>query len=274
MRELNDEIRDLDRIDAQRMVETSMKASNISRRTIPQSARPRTPVEDSNNPFERLKVEEELAKYKRYLKFELPEIITRQVNDIFEREETGLKNLMSERDQLLRMQLNSFHDYLSIMDQSRVRELSDLNNLKLEIDGLKRANDHRVASVNRALNTTEQMLADEMEWKRIASSYSAPDFFKTSDRVKPYSTNLDNAWSEDQYLRGTSNRVDIRQSYLFGDQNNVAKSSLMPLSSAAEVENETRQPDVARKVRIDNIIHELDHLMDEMNTSPVYGLPK
>lgn len=275
LRELNDEIRDLDRLNTQRGLDGQMNKTLHSRRTQLNSARPRTPVEESHNPFEKLRAEEELAKYKRYLKFELPDIVTKQVNDIFEREESGLKSLMNERDQLLRMQLHSFHDYLSIMDQSRVRELNDMNNLKLEIDGLKRANDTRINSVNRALNQTEQMLADEMEWKRISKSYPANDFLRTSDRVKPYMLDQDSAWTEDRYLRGPTNRVDIRQNLQFEDSSNqVARSSLLGLPGAREIESDIKEEDIARKVRIGNIIHELDHLMDEMNNPKSYYTPK
>lgn len=252
-----------------------MKTTLHSRRTLPQSARPRTPPEESNNPFEKLRAEEELAKYKRYLKFELPDIVTKQVNDIFEREETGLKSLMNERDQLLRMQLHSFHDYLSIMDQSRVRELNDMNNLKLEIEGLKKANDARVNTVSRALNQTEQYLADEIEWKRISKAYPANDFLMTSEKVKPYTLDKDTPWSEDRYLRGPTNRVDIRQSLAFEDTGNqVGRSSLMSLPGAREIESGIKEEDIARKVRIDNIIHELDHLMDEMNHPKPFYTPK
>ena len=252
-----------------------MKSTHYSRRTHPNSARPRTPIEDSNNPFEKLKVEEELAKYKRYLKFELPDLVTKQVHDIFEREESGLKSLMTERDQLLRMQLNSFHDYLSIMDQSRVRELSDMNNLKNEIDGLKRANDVRVFSVNRALDQTEQMLADEKEWKRIAKGYPASDFFKTSEKVKAYMLDNEASWNEDRYLRGPTNRVDIRRELPFEEYGpSVGRSSMMNLPTARELESDLREPDIARKVRIDNILHELDHLMDDMKNPSMYQLHK
>ena len=275
LNELNDEIDDLNKLDNQRFQDAGMKTNQFSRRTAPNSARPRTPVEDSNNPFDRMKLEEELAKYKRYLKFELPDIVTKQVNDIFEREETGLKSLMSERDQLLKMQLNSFHEYLSIMDQSRVRELSDMNNLKLEVDGLKRANDVRVSTVHRALNETDQMLADEIEWKRIANSYRPATFYQTDENLKPYSLDTNDMWNEGKYLRGVSSNVDIRRD-LNHDKSAIRRvhSSMVGLSPEAGAYNDINESDTARKSRIDDIIHELDHLMDDMNNPGYYKLPK
>jgi len=233
-------------------------------------------VEDSVNPFEKMKMEEELGKYKRYLKHELPDMVTKQVNDIFEREESGLKTMMKERDQLLRMQLSSFHDYLRIMDSSRLRELSDLNNLKVEVDGLKRANDLRLLGVERALEQTDQMLADEIEWKRLSKSYAPASFYQTEERVKPYSTDLYNPWQEGDYLRGLTNKIDIRR-----DANPVGagmrrvQSSFINSANAKQYDIPTPKNEWKddRKSRVDEIIHELDHLMDEMNDPSLYRLP-
>ena len=278
LNDLNDQVREIDKLEQQRLNDAGItKAVGISRRPIMNnSGRPRTPIEDAANPFEKLKMEEELAKYKRYIQFDLPDIVTKQVNDIFEKEESGLKSLMKERDQLLRMQLGSFHDYLSIMDQSRVREINDMNNLKLEVDEMKRANDGRVQQVQKAFLETDKMLSNEADWKQISSNYNPQSFHYGKELAKPYSLDLDKPWNEDKYLKSTSQLVDLRREVEPESSNlrRIQSNYLEPMGSSQIMKERDYEPDNMRKSRINDIIHELDHIMDDMNDPSLYRVPK
>ncbi len=271
--DVNEQISALDRVEQQRLQDAGItKASILSRRTL---GRPRTPPEDAVNPFEKLKMEEELAKYKRYLQLELPEVVTKQVNDIFEKEESGLKAIMKDRDQLLRAQLGSFHDYLKIMDQSRVREISDLNNLKLEVDELKRGNERRVQEVHKAFVETDKLLSDEADWKRVAADYNPATFTSLRETSKPYQPSLEAAWSEDRYLRGSSERLDLRRDADPELGLRKVQSQFLGLPASPEgLASPSSEPADLRKSRINELLHELDHIMDEMNSPSFFRASK
>jgi hypothetical protein len=55
-------------------------------------------LEDAGDPLLGMKVERELEKYRKYLEFELPEEISRQVSDMFSYESQNLKDILKERD--------------------------------------------------------------------------------------------------------------------------------------------------------------------------------
>lgn len=284
LNQLQEDIRESHRIDQQRVedAQAELMAQNPSinfnsSRRYANAPRPRTPVEESMNPFEKIKMEEELLKYKHYLQHDLPEMVTKQINDIFDREHVGLKALMKERDQLLRMQLGSFNDYLKIMDHSRTRELSDLNSLKWEVEGLKQANDDRVRGVENALTQTDQMLADEIEWKKANDPLNS--LYKSQDTLKMESSS---PWDEGRYLHGLTSKVDIKKGEYPLDENQermkAMQSSFLTTNNAREyVGNEITKPDTlaqsmfemgdrrARDHEVDDIINKLDHVMDEIN---------
>ena len=181
---------------------------------------------------------------------------------------------MKDRDNLLRLQLNSFHEYLSVMDQSRVREIGDMNNLKLEVDELKRANDTRTYGIQKALTQTEQMLADESDWKKISKSYEPQSIYGTYETVKPYQLDSDNPWSEGNYLRGLSSRVDLRRDAPVEDYNmRRVQSSFISGQNTGEYRERNNESEVMRKSRINDIIHELDHIMDDMNNPRYFKSP-
>lgn len=77
-----------------------------------------------------MKVERELEKYRKYLEYELPGEISRQVSDMFKYESQNLKDILRERDKLLKMQMSSFKDYLKLMEIDKDRELLDFKKLK------------------------------------------------------------------------------------------------------------------------------------------------
>lgn len=254
--------------------------------------RPRTPINEAGDPILGRKVERELEKYRKYLEFQLPEEIKTQVTLMFEEEGRSLKDILRERDKLMHVQINSFHDYLRLLENDKQRELLNMKKLKEEMMMNKKLNNKRVLRIEEAIINTDNMLQDRYELEELTNIDLHEPHFYSSAKIGDYEHNPYKAATRRSY--DPSNKL-YASSYFKEDMKdfgkhggngfyqNVSMVNLKPKKKPQSAyigrkgytsdwdasKNQYkvfRQND--RKQRVDKILGELDDIMNDLNYPP------
>ena len=159
------------------------------RRKQEEEMRPRTPLKDAGDTILGYKVQKELEKYRKYLENQLPDEINKQVTTMFEIESQHLKDLLKERDKLMKIQIGSFEDYIRMLEADKERELLNMKKLREDMKINKRLNERRVMKIEEAIINTDNQMQDEYELEELAGLDLKPPTYMTNVRIGEFDSN-------------------------------------------------------------------------------------